>query len=116
MTFTLVRLTFLNFSYIFTLKTTIHPFGPKNISLTPRTPGLYPHLCEDHFSPDSFTKLPELARPAGFRLDFKPGAVPNPNLFSRKTCDQKPLETKLPVPKKKQFSFPEKAKYRGNWF
>ena len=62
----------------------------------------YPRLCEDHFSPDSFIKLPELARAAGFRLDLKPEAVLNPNLFSRKTSDQKLLETESPVPKKER--------------
>ena len=31
--FTFVRLAYLNFSYFFTVKTTIYPFGLKNISL-----------------------------------------------------------------------------------
>ena len=41
-----------------------------------------PRLCQDHFSPDSFTKLPEIAKLSGYRLDLKEGAVPDANLFT----------------------------------
>ena len=56
-----------------------------------------PRLCEDQFNPDSFTKLPELAKAAGYWLDLKP----NPNLFSRKT-DQKSCGNDGPVSKKRK--------------
>ena len=48
-----------------------------------------PRLCEEHFSPESFTKLPELARAAGFRLDLKPDAVPDPQRFIRQSVESK---------------------------
>ena len=43
----------------------------------------YRRLCEDHFSPDAFTKCPELARHVGYRLSLKPNAIPDPERFTR---------------------------------
>ena len=42
-----------------------------------------PHLCEDHFDPESFQKIPQLTGEIGCRLILKPDAVPDPKLFTR---------------------------------
>ena len=42
-----------------------------------------PCLCEDHFDPESFQKIPQLAREIGCRLILKPDALPDPKLFTR---------------------------------
>ena len=43
-----------------------------------------PRLCEDHFSEDSFDKIPSLARELRYRVHLKKDAIPDRNRFKRK--------------------------------
>ena len=49
-----------------------------------------PRLCQEHFTVNSFNKLPELAKSAKCDLRLVKGATPDPNLFVR----PKEFETK----------------------
>ena len=58
-----------------------------------------PRLCEDHFEPESFQKIPQLAREIGCRLILKPDAVPDPKLFTRAAVNltSKPSTSEVPT-------------------
>ena len=43
-----------------------------------------PRLCEDHFSEDSFDKIPSVARELGYRVHLNKDAIPDRNRFKRK--------------------------------
>ena len=58
-----------------------------------------PRLCEDHFDPESFHMIPQVAREIGCRLILKPDAVPDSKLFTRVAVNltSKPSTSEIPT-------------------
>ena len=76
----------------------------------------HPRLCDDHFNPESFQKIPQLAR-----CCLKPDAVPDPKLFTRVAVNltSKPSTSEIPTAsgrKRKSLAFEKRQKSYCKYF